>query len=162
MIPERLEKPMPKPVRLHWGWLVAIELLTRGLFGPIWLIVQANWVRRVNGKSRAFVLSIVAACSIPAMILLGGIEGAVGATSEQIGMIVGFAMIVYAVLYLWSVYQLRSELEAEPIGIPLGGVMTFFFSVIYFQYHLYDYDVEGKSVPEGSLGLSSSDIKPLA
>ncbi|QMV17679.1 hypothetical protein GOB94_02395 [Granulicella sp. 5B5] len=153
---------MPKPVRLHWGWLVVIELLTRGLFGPIWLIVQANWVRRVNGKSRAFVLSIVAACFVPAMILLGGIEGAVGATQEQIGMIVGFATIVYVVLYLWTIFQLRSELEAEPIGIPLGGGMTFFFSVIYFQYHLYDYDVEEKHVPEGSLGLSSSDIKPLA
>lgn len=135
MIPERLAKPMPKPVRLHWGWLVLIEVLTRGLFGPV--------------------------CFVPAMILLGGIEGAVGATQDQIGMIVGFATIVYVGMYLWTIYQMRSELEAQPIGIPLGGVMTFFFSVIYFQYHLYDYDVEAKSVPEGSLGLASSEIKPL-
>ena len=151
---------MPKPVRMHWGWLLVLELITRGLFGPVWLIVQANWVRRVNGKSRAFVLAIVSLCAIPGVILLGGIEGLVGATAAQTGIIVAFGSVIYAGLYLWAVFQLRNELESEPMGIPLGGVMTFFFSVIYFQYHLYDYDVEGKSVPEGSLGLSSSEVKP--
>jgi hypothetical protein len=26
--------------------------------------------------------------------------------------------------------------SAEPVGLQLSGVMTFFFNVIYFQYHL--------------------------
>jgi hypothetical protein len=56
---------------------------------------------------------------------------------------------------LASLFILRGELESAPISIPRGGVATFFLGVIYFQYHLYDYNVEGKAVPEGSLGLSS-------
>jgi hypothetical protein len=40
-------------------------------------------------------------------------------------------------------YSLKSSLEehynsAEPMGLLLSGVMTFFFGCIYFQYHLND------------------------
>ena len=31
--------------------------------------------------------------------------------------------------------QVRSAISAEPFGLQLNGVMTFFFSVYYFQYH---------------------------
>ena len=147
---------MPKAPRLHWGWVLALQLLTRGLFGSVWIIVQANWVRRVNGKSRAFVLSIVTLCSLPALVLLIMIEALVRAEQTAIGVITGLAVIAIAVLSIWTTFQLRYELESTPINIPLSGVATFFLATIYFQYHLHDYDVEDKTVPEGSLGLSAS------
>jgi hypothetical protein len=48
---------------------------------------------------------------------------------------------VAAVIYLIGAFQMRSDLEdyyntVEPINLRLSGVMTFFFSVYYFQYHL--------------------------
>jgi hypothetical protein len=154
MIPERLQKPMPKAPRLHWGWVLALQLLTRGLFSLAWLIVQANWVRRVNGKSRAFVLSIVNACLFPAFFLLIVIEAVLKAGTDVIGIITTVFMVIFVVSNLWTTFQLRFELESTPINIPLGGVATFFLGVIYFQYNLHDYDVEDKTVPEGSLGLA--------
>jgi hypothetical protein len=41
-----------------------------------------------------------------------------------------------------TIYSIRNELQThynriEPIGLQLGGIMTFFFSFLYFQYHLY-------------------------
>jgi hypothetical protein len=154
MIPERLQKPMPKAPRLHWGWVLALQLLTRGLFSVIWLIVQANWVRRVNGTSRAFVLSIVNACALPAFVLLIAIEALVKAGQTAIGIITACGVVGILILSIWTTFQLRYELESDPIGIPLGGVATLFLGVIYFQYHLHDYDVEEKTIPEGSLGLA--------
>jgi hypothetical protein len=42
---------------------------------------------------------------------------------------------------LATIFLIRTDLERhsnerEPYGLQLGGVMTFFFSFIYFQYHL--------------------------
>jgi hypothetical protein len=49
-------------------------------------------------------------------------------------------IVMYA-LWILTLYMLHNELSAQPIGIPLNGVATFFFGPIYFQYHLYDYQV---------------------
>ena len=51
--------------------------------------------------------------------------------------------LVYGILTLIGRFSLRSSLEqhynsAEPMGLSLSGVMTFFFGDIYFQYHLND------------------------
>ena len=154
MIPERLQKSMPKAPRLHWGWVLALQLLTRGLFGVIWLVVQANWVRRVNGNSRAFVLSIVNVCALPAFFLLIAIEAFLNAGQTAIGTITAVSIVGIMILSIWTTFQLRYELECEPIGISLSRFATLFLGVIYFQYHLHDYDAAGRTVPEGSLGLA--------
>ena len=43
-----------------------------------------------------------------------------------------------------GIFNRRERWKQTPIDIPLSGVMTFFFAPIYFQYHLFDYSVEGK------------------
>ena len=45
------------------------------------------------------------------------------------------------ILVLVGVFNMRSSLEhhynrAEPIGLKLHPVMTFFFNTLYFQYHM--------------------------
>lgn len=153
----------PRPPRLHWGWVLALQLVTRGFFELGWLIVQANWVRRVQGKSRAFPLSIALASLLPLMILyivfmavvmrLLGDEFQTGAA-----IMTGLWVIAFIVLRLLTVFTLRAELQEEPIGIPLGGAMTFFFGTIYFQYHLRDWD--GSLEPNGTLGLAGA-VAPI-
>ena len=51
--------------------------------------------------------------------------------------------LLYTALLIVARFSLRASLEehfnsAEPIGLSLSGVMTFFFGGIYFQYHLSD------------------------
>jgi hypothetical protein len=48
------------------------------------------------------------------------------------------------VLYVAAAFTLKGVLEERPIDIPLGGVMTFLLAPTYFQYHLFDYSVDGK------------------
>jgi hypothetical protein len=45
-----------------------------------------------------------------------------------------------AIVALVAIFGMRSSLvryynTVEPIGLKLSGVMTFFFSILYFQYH---------------------------
>jgi hypothetical protein len=52
----------------------------------------------------------------------------------------GLFALVYFVLFLVAVFSMRSSMEEhfngpEPIGLKLSGVMTFFFNILYFQYH---------------------------
>lgn len=154
----------PRPPRLHWGWVLALQLITRGFFELAWLIVQANWVRRVRGKSRAFPFAIALASLLPVMILyivfmavvmrLLGDEYATGAS-----IMVGLWVVAFIVLRLVTVFTLRAELQEEPINIPLGGVLTLFLGTIYFQYHLRDWD--GSLEPDGTLGLTGP-LAPIA
>ena len=51
-------------------------------------------------------------------------------------------LIQIGLLAAWitAAFTMRADIEdhynsAEPIGLSLSGVMTFFFSVFYFQYH---------------------------
>jgi hypothetical protein len=46
-----------------------------------------------------------------------------------------------AIVYLFGVFAIRSAVEdyynsKENIGLTLTGVMTFFFSTVYIQYHI--------------------------
>ena len=48
--------------------------------------------------------------------------------------------LVIIVLALVAAFSMRNSIEAhfngpEPIGLSLSGVMTFFFSIFYFQHH---------------------------
>jgi|ERR1700733_1938217 hypothetical protein len=152
------EPTRPSPPRLHWGWVLALNLITRNLFGIVWLIVQANWVRKVRGKSTAFVLAIVYGNMIPAMALVAFVGGRMGATEDSSWLNVVIAVGVLGIVVLWiaTVFTLRAELSESPIDIPLGGVMTFLFGPIYFQYFLHDYETGygGKRAADGILGLS--------
>ena len=50
--------------------------------------------------------------------------------------------LICIVIWIATIYLVRAELhyhynQREPVGLYLSGVMTFFFSFLYFQYHLY-------------------------
>jgi hypothetical protein len=122
--------PYPPPPGLHWGIVLALYFVTCGLFGPVWIIVQAVWVRRVqpNSKGILFVTTAVA---------LFFLAGVLNRPAKEIA---GLVEIVGAIVWLIGIFSLKASIEehfntAEPIGLQLSGVMTFFFSFIYFQYH---------------------------
>lgn len=138
---------VPMPPRLHWGWLVLLSVLTRSFFNDIWLLVQTNWICKLTGNSDLRTLAIVNLCKLPFAIVVGAFAGSFLAASGQQGddfrHLLTYVGIVYAIgviaIYLFTVFKVRAELESAPIGIPLGGAMTFFFGPIYFQYFLRDW-----------------------
>lgn len=137
-------KPMPDPVRLHWGWVFGLSVITFGFFGSIWLLVMAIWAKKVSGRASALYWSIAYVLYIPGMFFLGVIAGVIALVMHTdvhslIAPLQLFARIAGIGLYVGAAYSLKSILEAEPINIPLGGVMTFLFAPYYFQYHLFDF-----------------------
>jgi hypothetical protein len=140
-------RAVPDPPRLHWGWLLLLSVITLGFFGSVWMIVQANWVRKVRGHSKALPWTIVNASLLPAAFIAGFTIGIVVVMmhSQNLQSITAslnlFVRIAAFALWLVCVFTLSGELEAEPIDIPMSGGIVFFFGPIYFQYHLYDYEV---------------------
>jgi hypothetical protein len=61
------------------------------------------------------------------------------------------------VLSIWARFSFKASLEehfntAEPIGLSLSGVMTFFFGALYFQWHLTRINEIKQGIRYGALG----------
>jgi ABC-type multidrug transport system permease subunit len=144
-------RALPAPPRLHWGVVFALSVVTIGLFGMIWMVVQASWVKKATRNAKPFWWCLAYLLSLPTIYLVAIGGGVLIALLHRQEMMADFIVTLSTVirigmfvLYIVAAYSLKGGLEAEPIGIPLTGIMTFFFSATYFQYHLFDYNVEGR------------------
>ena len=169
-----LVRMLPNPPRLHWALVLLFSAVTFGLFGAIWLYVQSRWVRKMrDGKSSGYTWAMVYMIFLGAVLAGGfclGIFIAFAKPEDAGTLQQGFSALTRLggfVFYLAAVFTLKGELESNPIGIPLGGVMTFLFGTIYFQYHLHDYmmaEPGGKPMVSGlteGLGLGSGPVAPI-
>jgi hypothetical protein len=132
---------VPLPPNLHWGWVLAIDVLTRSYFNIVWALIQANWARKLSGKNTPMVLI--------AMYPMGMISGAVamvigqagGVSASPIALFGTLLIVAGLICMLAGVFSIRNAMEnyynsVENIGLSMGGGMTFFFGVIYIQYHI--------------------------
>jgi hypothetical protein len=130
--------PYPDSPNLNWGLLLLFSAITCGVFYIVYEILVLLWLRKVQPNSTA----------------LGWFLGSLGlsifnqilsaATHHSHGVLGGLVFLIALaswVISLIGIYSERASLEehfntAEPVGLRLGPVMTFFFSGFYFQYHL--------------------------
>lgn len=127
---------VPLPPNWHWAIVLVLGIVTRQLFNLIWALIQANWARKLSGDNKPMVLVAM----YPAGMIAGIVMMVVfkGQALEGIG---GLFVFAGAIVYLFGVFSIRSAMEdyynsTENIGLQLGGVMTFFFSTVYIQYHI--------------------------
>jgi len=127
----------PDPPNLHWALVLLFSFLTCGLFDIAWAIVLAVWIKKLVPASRAiYYYGFYVACFVIIVVL-----SAVAAAQQSNNGIVGIFQLASVVVSLAARYSLRNALEqhynsAEPMGLGLSGIMTFFFGAIYFQYHM--------------------------
>jgi xanthine/uracil permease len=133
----------PDPPNLHWALVLVIGMFTCGIFSIVWMFVQAAWMRKVNPNSKAlfyyigvFVLYLITIGAEVAMM----IANKNGTPASGITALYGVCALASFVMFLMAIFTMRSDMEQhftveEPIGLSLSGVMTFFFSLYYFQYH---------------------------
>jgi MFS family permease len=134
----------PDPPDLHWALVLLIGFFC-GVFTIVWMIVQAAWMRKVDQRSKA--LSYYIAGLIVNLVMIGAIvamvmsmSGGNGTPSNSIAALFVVCALASFVLFLMAIFNMRSSMEEhfngpEPIGLKLSGIMTFFFNVLYFQYH---------------------------
>ncbi len=140
---------LPQPIRIHWAFVLIFSALTAGLFSAVWLIVQADWARRVRRKGWLTEGLTIAYAVVTLVVLIAALlPSQVSVTWMQSDYMDGVAIAFWVA----AVYTLRSDLKSEPIGLPLGTVMPFFFGSTYFQYHLQEFG--GSSSSGRPMGLS--------
>lgn len=128
----------PVPIDFHWALVLLIGIFTCGLFFSAWTIVEAVFVRKIKPESKGLMFVIIA---VAGSYLGGFANGFISAMNHTDPQPLGHLItIVFALLYLVGAFTMRSDLEEyynteEPINLKLSGVMTFFFSIFYFQHH---------------------------
>jgi hypothetical protein len=125
---------VPLPPNLHWSIVLILGVLTRQLFNLIWALVQANWARKLINDNKPMVLVAM----YPAGMVTGIL---VTVLAPRMAVLGGLFIIGGAIVYLFGVFSIKAAMEqyytsTENIGLQLSGVMTFFFSTVYIQYHI--------------------------
>jgi hypothetical protein len=124
----------PAPPSLHWAIVLLLTVVTCGLFMWIWALVEASWLRKVQPASKGVVLwSIAVVLNLIYIVLSVSQEP----STKGLG---ALCWLAGSVLWIIGAFSMKNSIEehyntAEPIGLELNGVMTFFFNVLYFQYH---------------------------
>ena len=135
--------PYSDPPNLHWVLVLVLSIFTCGLFAVVWDFVQAVWMRRVNPRSNAVFFYIG---EVVVSFVGGGARGFLIFNSAMRHAtntypIAGWVLFLVSFTLLeFARFDMRRSMEEhyngpEPIGLSLGGVMTFFFGSLYFQYH---------------------------
>lgn len=122
------------PPNWHWLIILVLGVLTRQLFNMIWALVQANWARKLSNDNKPMVLVAM----YPAGMIAGFLTMAFNPRMAAVG---SLFILGGAIVYLVGIFSIKSAMEeyyttTENIGLQLSGVMTFFFSTIYIQYHI--------------------------
>lgn len=134
------------PPALHWALVLVLAFVTGGLFGLIWFFVQASYVKRIDPTSKARMLLVLGLLLSVAQIVISVAGAFLAATGSETVVYAALALSMLILLasmicMLAAVFGMRGSLVAyfnsvEPISLRLSGIMTFFFSLLYFQYHL--------------------------
>lgn len=125
---------VPLPPNWHWSIILILGILTRQIFNMIWALVQANWARKLSGDNKPMVLVAM----YPAGMIAGLVTMAMSRGLAPLG---SLFIIGGAIIYLVGMFSIKAAMEeyytsTENIGLQLSGVMTFFFSTVYLQYHI--------------------------
>jgi hypothetical protein len=142
------------PPSLHWVLVWLLGGITLGLFQLIWCFKQAGFVKKIDPASKAtlfltlaligqlvLVLGAVGMVVVSSgMVAVSSSSGAVASVATIMG-IVGLLSLLIGIFWLVAIFGMRGSLvryynTVEPMGLRLSGVMTFFFSFLYFQYHM--------------------------
>lgn len=152
---EGLDPKYPSPPRIHWlvllgawiaiSWTIGMfcspryQELLQSLVVDAWVFYLCNWIRQLDSESKSPFW-----CDVYVVIELAcaGL-GSMRNPSPVISLTIGLLGIAAAILGIVTIFLIRGDLERhyndrEHAGLVLSGGMTFFFSFLYFQSHLYD------------------------
>jgi hypothetical protein len=137
----------PMPPSLHWVVVWLLGGITLGLFQLIWCFKQAGFVKKIDPASKATLFltlaligQLVLVLGAVGMVVVSSSSGAVAGVATIMG-IVGLLSLLIGIFWLVAIFGMRGSMvryynTVEPMGLRLSGVMTFFFSFLYFQYHM--------------------------
>lgn len=125
--PERVSLPP----NLHWALVLLLNAITFGLFSVPWGFVLASWAKKLEPATKAFMMIWLYTAVLALNIVLS-------TARSPLAKFMGLASVV---CYVIGMFQVKSAMEeyfnsTENIGLKLSGPMTFFFNIVYLQYHV--------------------------
>jgi hypothetical protein len=114
------------PPRLPWPAVLILSIVTLGIFEDVWLLRQAWWAKRADARSRAMIF-VVAGLGL---LILGGVLAEISEFTVAAGWIEVAGLVISQV----GNFSVKGTMEKH-YNISLSGLMTIFFTSIYFQYH---------------------------
>lgn len=129
---------VPKPPTLHWGIVLALSIVTFGLFACLWMFRQARFARKIDPSNKA-PLQIAAGFALALFSILLNVVNAItvarGGEASNLGT-TGTMMSFFTLFMLISAYlEIRKALTSQ-YGIQMSAALTAIFNVYYVQYHL--------------------------
>lgn len=132
----------PMPPQMHWLLVLVLSWVTFGLGGLIWAFKQAGFVKKIDPASKAISMLglTVAVMAIQVLLYFTAMSSRSMSLMAAMGALTMLLNVVILIAALVAVFGMRRSLlnyynSVEPIGLKLSPVMTFFFSILYFQYH---------------------------
>jgi len=144
----------PPPPRVHWVVLLAVWIGLAVLIAWLapapwqnllnsfavdgWVFYLCLWIRSLDSEARSPFW-----CDAYLIVELSCAAMSIRQTQSGLYVLIASVLgLASAVLGIATIYLIRTDLlkhynEREPIGLYLGGVMTWFFSFLYFQSQLY-------------------------
>jgi hypothetical protein len=143
------------------GWLAPkpYQNLLNSLVGDAWAFYLCLWIRSLDSDAKSLFW-----CDAYVVVELAYAATTIrqnpSSLNESFSDILALASTVLGIV---TIYLIRADLqrhynEREPIGLQLSKVMTFFFSFLYFQYHLYDIAKFKKRQAKGILEIPSRNL----
>ena len=134
------------PPNLHWALVWLIGAVTGGIFIYVWAFMEASFVKKLDPQSKGTKYLVMYLVAVPGafivyMLLLFAAMSSRSTALMALGGLVFFAGIAIGTVFaILAFFNMRASLlnyynSVEPIGLRLSGVMTFFFNILYFQYH---------------------------
>jgi hypothetical protein len=127
----RADTTIPMPNDQTWVMVLLLSLVTCGIYSIIRMFQQASYAKKVDpgNQATAYYLAYLGIYFVSVLMTVASKgEGSVIGTLLSLG--AGVSAIV-------GTFKVRAALQVA-FNRPLSGVMTFFFNVLYFQYHMHD------------------------
>ncbi len=140
----------PDAPDLNWAIVLLLSIVTCGLFTIAWNLIQALWIKKVQPETKAllFYLIVIGLAVINVITSAGRMAlllGSRGQVHRGMYPMIGISAVftIASLVMQWIIYPfaMRDSLlkhfnQADPVGLQLSPVMTFFFGSLYFQYHI--------------------------
>jgi hypothetical protein len=139
----------PMPPDMQWWLVLIIGMFTCGLFVIFWIYKQAQFVKKIDPQCDApkfYLYALILYVAGYVTVFAGALAAAaMGSDIAMILPMLGQLVILGGVVCLiLAAFKMRTAIHnyytmVEPMGINLmdttGAVLTFFFSIYFFQYH---------------------------
>ena len=106
--------------------VLLLSIVTLGIFDDVWLLRQAWWAKKADLRSRAMIF-VVAGLGL---LILGGVLGELSTLKVAAGWIEVAGLVISQI----GNFSVKGTME-KYYNVSLSGLMTIFFTSIYFQYH---------------------------